>query len=168
MKLLPIENITYQTKLKEEDIIHRLVENIEPKKMFRFGSGSTKPYEGEIDENTFSIRRIIRNKNSFLPQIKGKIEKEYYSTIISVKMRLRLSVIIFLCFWCGCVGFICMLIIFIILTKSSESSGFPVGAIIPFGMLFFAYGLTMVSFKAESNKSKKYLKELFEADIIEE
>jgi hypothetical protein len=38
---------------------------------------------------------------------------------------------------------------------------------IPFGMLIFAYALTMGAFKYESNKSKKDLQTIFEADIIE-
>jgi hypothetical protein len=38
---------------------------------------------------------------------------------------------------------------------------------IPFGMLIFAYVITMGGFKFESNKSKKDLQALLEAEIIE-
>jgi hypothetical protein len=40
--------------------------------------------------------------------------------------------------------------------------------LIPFKMLIFAYVLTMCGFKYESNKSKKDLQTMFEAEIIEE
>jgi hypothetical protein len=40
--------------------------------------------------------------------------------------------------------------------------------LIPVGLLLFVYALTMGGFKFESNKSKKDLQELFEAEIIKE
>ncbi len=78
-------------------------------------------------------------------------------------MRLHIFVIVFLCFWCGSVGLGCIAI----LTKSFGNSEFNPATLIPFGMLLFAYGLTMGAFKFESNKSKKDLQRIFEADIIE-
>jgi len=167
MKFLPTENITYKTRFKEEEIINRLSDIIEPEKTFRFGifsSGSTKSYEGQINGQTFNIKRIIGYRNSFLPRIKGIIERDYDGITIKVKMRLHIFVIVFLCFWCSGVGLGCIAI----LTQSFENSEFNPTTLIPFGMLLFAYGLTMGGFKFESNKSKKYLQKIFEADIIKE
>lgn len=51
MRFLPTENITYTTRLQEEEIVKRLSDIIEPKKTFRLGifsSGPIKPYEGQI------------------------------------------------------------------------------------------------------------------------
>jgi len=165
MKFLPTENITYKTKLKEEQIMGRLSDLIEPEKTFRFGifsSGSTKSYEGQINAGTFDIKRIIGYRNSFLPRINGIIEKDYDGINIKVKMRLPVFVIVFLCFWCGGVGLACI----VILTQSFGNSEFNPATLIPFGMLLFVYGLTMVAFKFESNKSKRDFQRIFEADII--
>lgn len=166
MKFLPTENITYKTRLKEDEIIRRLSDCVEPEKTFRFdifSSGSTKKYEGQINGHTFKINRIISYRNSFLPRIEGKIERDLDGLIIKVKMRLHIFVIVFLCIWCSGVGLGCIAL----LRQALNSSEFNPATLIPFGMLIFVYLLTMGGFKFESNKSKKDLQRIFEADIIE-
>ena len=108
----------------------------------------------------FDIQRIIRYKNSSLPKI---IERDFNGIAIKVKMRLHISVIVFLCIWCGLVGFACVTV----LTQSFNSSEFISVILLPLGILFLVYLRTMGFFKYESNKSKKDLQTLFEADIIE-
>ena len=165
MKYLPFENITYQTKLDSEEILKRINEIIEPKKTFRmtgiFGSSDHKPYEGSVNGNSFSITRIIGYRNSFLPRIKGSIKKDFGKTVVNVKMRLHPFVLVFMFIWCGGVG----LGFLAFLTSSLEKGTFEPAILIPLAMLLFGYGLTTGGFKYESIKSKKYLAELFEAEI---
>ncbi len=168
MKFLPTENISFKTRLKEEEILKRLSDAIEPEKTFRavrFGmlSGSTKPYEGQISGHTFTIRRIISYRNSFLPRINGIITNDFGRLTINVKMRLPIFVIIFLCVWCGAVGLACIAV----LTQGVRVSESHPATLIPFSMLLFVYALTMGGFKYESRKSKKDLTALFQADIVE-
>ena len=166
MKFLPKENITYSTRLKEEQIVKRLSDSIEPEKTFRFGifsRDSSKSYEGQVNGQTFEIKRIIGYRNSFLPRISGIIERDFDGLKIKVKMRLPIFVVIFLCIWCGGVGLGCIAS----LTQAFRNSEFNPATLIPFGMLLFVYALTMGGFKYESNKSKKDLQTIFEADIIE-
>ena len=166
MKFLPTENITYKTRLKEEELMRRLSEFIEPEKTFRFGnfrSDYRKPYEGQINGHTFNIKRIISYRNSFLPRIYGIIERDFDGMTIKVKMRLHIFVIVFLCVWCGGLGLGCIAF----LTQAFSKSDFNLATLIPFGMLIFVYALTMGGFKHESNKSKKDLQAIFEADKIE-
>ena len=162
MKLLPFENIIYKTNLSESEVIKRLNDSIEPEKTLRvnlFGNKSTKDYEGCISKQQFKINRIISYRNSFLPRIKGTIQTDAQGTSIHVKMRLHLTVIIFLTIWCGGVGagFITFL------SYSIVSNEFNPGIPGTIGMLIFAYTLTMGGFKFESKKSKNYLSSLFEA-----
>jgi hypothetical protein len=165
MKYLPFENITYKTKLDSEEILKRMGNMIEPKKDFRisgiFGNSNHKPYEGSINGNSFNITRIIGYRNSFLPKIKGTIEKDFNETKVNVKMRLHPFVIAFMFIWFGGVGIGCLAVLIFI----SNSQDFEPMTLIPFGMLIFGYALVTGGFKFESIKSKKYLAELFEAEI---
>ena len=46
MKFLPTESVTFKTKLKEDEIISRLSQIVEPEKFIRsglLGSSNTKP-----------------------------------------------------------------------------------------------------------------------------
>jgi len=164
MKYLPFENITYQTKLDSEEVLKRINEVIEPKKTFRmtgiFGSGEYKPYEGSINGSSFSITRISRYRNSFLPRIKGNIEKNFGKTEVNVKMRLHPFVLVFTFIWFGKVGqaFLADL------TTSIGKGNFEPTILLTLAMLLLGYGLTTGGFKYESIKSKKYLAELFEAE----
>lgn len=167
MKFLPTENLTFRTSLKEEEILRRLADNIEPEKVFRLGifnRNETKSYEGYIMGSTFNIKRVISYSNSFLPRISGTIESDYGRTAIKVKMRLNILVIIFLCIWCGGVGIAAI----VFLTEAFNKSEFNAASLGPLGMLLFAYALTMAAFKFESNKSKNDLMEIFDAEIFNE
>ncbi|MCT2406680.1 hypothetical protein NZD88_03800 [Chryseobacterium antibioticum] len=160
MKYLPFERIIYRTNLSEQEVITRLSGFVEPKK-FSFGKTSTKEYEGSVNDNSFEINRIISNRNSFLPQISGTIQKNNYGTQIGVTMKLHVFVFLFLVGWCG---FAMLFLISVCMTQQKVSGDF-FGPIL---MLLFVYGLTMLGFKTESKKSKEFLRKSFEAEIINE
>jgi hypothetical protein len=167
MKFFPTEDITYNTRLKEQEIVKRLSDITEPERTFRFGTfghSSSKSYEGQVNAQSFAIKRIIRYRNSFLPRINGIIVKDFDGNKIKVKMRLHSLIIVFMFIWCGGVGLACLAF----LTQAFSNSKFNAGILIPFGMLTFGYVLTMAAFKYESNKSKKDLQLIFEAELIEE
>lgn len=167
MKYLPAEDITYKTKLKEAELIQRLKDSIEPERAFRFGlfkRRETKPYQGRIVGPTFNISRIIAYRNSFLPRISGSIENTFSGSLIRVKMRLHVAVIVFLCIWGGIVGAVGILF----LSQAFGSTNFDPMTLMPLGMLVVFYIVIMLAFKYESNQSKADLQSLFEAEMIEE
>jgi hypothetical protein len=88
MTFFPSENIEYHTKLTKDEIISRINNVVEPKGIFwifkKYSYG--KPYDGEIYENGFRIRRIIWSRNSFLPTIEGNILENEEQRIINIKM----------------------------------------------------------------------------------
>ncbi|NME72833.1 hypothetical protein [Flammeovirga aprica] len=165
MKFLPFENLTYQTKLDSEEVLHRISDIIEPKKAIRitgiFGSSNHKPYEGSIEKNTFQMNRIINYRNSFLPIINGVVEKGKYGTEIKVKMKLHIFVMLFISIWLG-IAAIASLALFPMLLMGNFDSI----SSLPFWMFVFGYVVVLGGFKYESRKSKKYLAELFEAKYI--
>jgi hypothetical protein len=167
MRFLPFEKITYSTKLKEEEILKRLKDLVDPAKsgfsFFNFYYPNSKPYAGKINGNQFKIKRRIFYRNSFLPVITGNIEQDILGTTVHIKMRLTIYTTIFLCFWCAIlvpvsVGF---------LVISFTSNSFDQMQLIPWGMLLFAYVMTMVFFKIESRRSIKDLKKAFDIEVIE-
>jgi hypothetical protein len=87
MAFLPWENIEYRLNLTKDEIIARINNIVEPKGIFgifflkKYSYG--KPYEGEIYENGFKIKRISVYGNSFKPIIIGNIiENEEYNILI--------------------------------------------------------------------------------------
>ena len=167
MKYLPAEDITFQSKLKEAELLQRLEDNIEPERAFRFGlfqRRETKPYQGKVVGNSFNISRIISYRNSFLPRISGNIENTFSGSLIRVKMRLHVAVLVFMCIWGGIVGAVGILF----LSQAFGSTDFDPMMLVPLGMLVVFYVVIMLAFKYESNQSKADLQNLFEAEIIEE
>jgi hypothetical protein len=156
MNLLPYENITYKTWLKEEEVVRRLSEVVAPER----GQAWNK-YKGKIDGREFNIVRIIDYQNSFLPKISGTIERDFVGTRITVKMRLPDSVIAFMIVWLGGVS----LAIAFYWLQALDNSEFDSAILVPSGMFVFGIVLTIGAFKRESIKSKNELQTLFEAEI---
>jgi hypothetical protein len=167
MKYLPAEDISFQSKLKATELIQRLKDSVEPERAFRFGlfqRRETKPYQGKVVGNSFNISRIISYRNSFLPRISGNIENTFDGSLIKVKMRLHVAVLIFLCIWSGIVGSVGIAF----LSQAFGSTHFDPMTLIPLGMLVVFYVVIMLAFKYESTQSKADLQSLFEAEIVEE
>ncbi len=163
MKYLPFERITYSTSFSQQEIIKRLSEVVEPKK-FSFRRKPVKDYEGSVDTNSFDISRVISYRNSFLPEIHGTIQKNNDRTEIQVTMTLNGFVYVFTIAWC----LITSISFGFLLIKGIRDKGITLEFFIPLLMLLFIYGLTMICFKMESQKSKEYLKQIFNAEIIKE
>ncbi|MGB3078743.1 MAG: hypothetical protein WBB31_06670 [Saprospiraceae bacterium] len=166
MNLLPIKNLSYRSGLKSNEIIERLTAVTEAEKLIRiplFNDAETKLYEGHITDQNFSIRRIIKYRNSFLPRIKGEIIPESSGTRINIRLRLHIVIIIFVIFWCTMVGIACF--VFILLSiKDGKLNPF---ALVPFMLLLFGYGVTVAAFNYECNKSKPDLEQIFQSKSVE-
>ncbi|SDI17128.1 hypothetical protein [Chryseobacterium jejuense] len=159
MKYLPFEHIIYSTNLSEEEVFTRLSGFVEPEK-FGFKKRSDKEYEGYVYESGFEISRIIKNRNSFAPDISGIIQKNNKGAQIEVKMRLKWYVLIFLIGWC----LLAILFLLVMLVKVRDI----IDILLPLFMLAFVYALTMIGFKIESNQSKDDFKKYFAAEIERE
>ena len=163
MKYLPYENVTFESKLNKEEIMKRISGMIEPSRTYRkfiAGRGGQKPYEGSIYLNIFNMSRVIAYRNSFLPIIEGRVEEDFGTTKINVRMRLNTFVLVFICIWCGGVG----IGFFAMLTYSIGTGRFEPATLITLGMLLFGYALVTLGFKYESIKSKNFLKDLFDTE----
>ena len=163
-KYLPFENYVIATNLSVEEVKRKLAENVEPRRgfeLFRTASYS-KPYMGDLYGDTFTISRVINYRNSFLPVITGAITTDFGETKVKIKMRPAIGVIIFMCFWLGVVGLVCLTMVVAAVFSEKTGSLDPV-VFIPFAMFVFGCLLFTVPFKIESGISRKFLAKLLEA-----
>ena len=108
-KVLPFEKYTLTTKLPLEEILKRISYNVEPNKstFYRFfSSSSMKPYQGIVENDSFTIKRILSRwkRDTFVPIISGQITSFFGTTQIKINMRLRYFVLFFMLVWLGLVG----------------------------------------------------------------
>jgi hypothetical protein len=156
VKLLPYEFVVYKSKLQTEEIEYRVKSLI---------TGTECKYEGFIENQRFKIERILPHLyyNGYKPIIIGTVLNSDFGTNIHIEMRLRILVMIFT--YIIYIGMVTGIFFFLI--KSSASNDFELLYFIPLVMSFLAFLLINLAFKHESNKSKKDLKKLFEAEITE-
>lgn len=166
--VLPFENYVLTTRLSVDEALKRIADNIQQRQSFslsKFSRNYTKPYTGQIIGTTFTMRRNINYRNSFLPIITGQITTFLGQTQVNIKMRPVTVVLIFMSFWLGIVGLVCigMLLAGLLQFKQILQNGFSPMLFIPFGMFAFGCLLTHFSFKRESKNSKKFLAGLLES-----
>lgn len=165
---LPFEEYVLTTRLSVNEVLRRLDDNIQEKQGFSissFNRNYSKPYTGQITGTTFKMSRNINYRNSFLPVITGQITTYVGQTQVNIKMRPATFPLIFISFWLGFVGLVCMGILFIGLLQFRQiiQNGFSPMIFIPFGMFAFGCLLTHFAFKGESKNSKEFLATLLES-----
>jgi hypothetical protein len=166
MRLFPFEHLVVRTSLTEIEIVEKLESSIEPKRLLRIFDFDHKPYQGKIEDHSFSTERIISYRNSSLPQIKGTIEPEIGGCKIEMTMSLHPFAALFTALWVSILG---------LTMVGTLISGIQSGNLLSFwellptaGMIIFGYGLTLGAFKIESVKSKTFFRELFRANQVDE
>ncbi|HEY9102461.1 hypothetical protein [Chitinimonas sp.] len=107
---------------------------------------------GEVTADAFALRRHIRYRNSFLPQISGQISADGSGSRVVVGMSPHLVVIIFMLFWLSLPTFMLF---------SAPFHGWE--RLIPLGFIAFGLGLVSAGFWPEALKARRMLTELCEA-----
>ncbi len=164
MLLLPYEHFIITTRLTPEVVARKLGQIVGPEpaySIFNPRPYTGKEFSGEISDGKFKMHRNINYRNSFRPEIKGTISKDYNGTKIEVRMTLHIIVIIFLVVFLGFSGLLAFAILPAI-TNAIKSNDFNYQNFIPAIMFVFACIITVGGFKAESLRSKKFLKEFFD------
>jgi hypothetical protein len=106
------------------------------------------PFIGCVGDDSFSLRRHISGRNSFLPRIKGRIIPTNSGTRINVIMFIHPFSALFMTFWLGVVGYGAL----------RDTSAFPA---ILWGMFLFGVTLILVCFFPEALKARRMLHDLF-------
>lgn len=151
------QQFTITTPFCEAVVRQRLLDVVEPRQAMRWGwNAPAKPYQGEVGDRTFQISRIIGNRNSFLPQIEGRIYPQDIGCKIDIEMKLHPLVLGFMLFWLGMVGQIA--VGFLIVSIAERQ--FRVESLVPIGMFAFGCLLPVVGFVPEARSSRAFLTDL--------
>jgi|GEM_PF-405486 len=166
--LLPFEKYVLATDLSVEEVLKRLTGCMQSESNYSWSSFRriyTKPYRGAVSGLTFRMIRNINYRNSFLPVIRGRVTSLSGPTEVLITMRPSAFVLVFMAFWLGMTGLVCIGIIVAGIAQSRQilHNGFSPAFIIPFVMFAFGSGLTLFAFKSESNESKGFLADLLKA-----
>ena len=162
MKFYKGERFVLKTHLDPSEVIHRLRMNTEPKKMLRasgiFASSDRKTFEGEVGRR-FTLRRLTRKKNSYSPNIKGKIVEERAVSYIHIELQVPTFIKIFMSFW-----IVALLVIFYLNPIRQDEFNNPFFGLFPFLFVIGFVVISVFSFNRESKKIKSILSELLEAE----
>ncbi|WP_263770031.1 hypothetical protein [Propionivibrio soli] len=110
------------------------------------------PFIGTLDGTTFKMRRDIRYRNSFLPQVHGNVISAPAGSRILVRMNLHPLIAAFILFWLGAVG------VGAVAAFMSESRSIQ-SVLIPAGMFMFGIVLTAGGFYPEAVKARRLLEQ---------
>jgi len=152
MWFLPYDRLTIGTDLSPEEVRRRLEEVIGPRQWFQWlYSRDDKPYQGEWDGKRFKISPVsIRRRSRYLPVIQGEIFPQYPGTIIELVMRQDIIYVIVMILYC-------------ILVVGGPGAGTSVTcSFVTAFWLLVPYLMTMIGFKTQSAKSRKFFQELLE------
>lgn len=121
-----------------------------------------KTYTGSVSEDHFKIQRQISYRNSFNPQLIGRVHVHGNLTTIELTLRLHPFVSMFMGVWCG------GLLLFVIgdLGSAIRTGDMHPTLLIPMVMLVFGYGMSTVFFHVERSKAVNELSTLLQATQV--
>lgn len=152
MQLLPYRRYELVSGKTRWEVEAEMRAAVEPKRFFGL-SAPTRPFEGEVGDSTFDVQRAINYRNSFRPQIRGKISSAPEGSRIAVTMRLHPFVLAFMTIWLGGTGAACLLI----LVTELRKGGSPLAVFGPAIMFVFGWALAVASFTYEARKAETLL-----------
>ena len=160
--LIPYRKIAIETRLKPAEVIHAFQLQVKPEsKGFVLERDYTKPYVGEVRENTFEIARNIRYRNSFRPWITGTVEPHWQGSLLRVKMSLYPLVLVF-----GAVA-MSMLFTFGFITIRYSHPEIPIVEYSRIAFPFVFYGIILVAFHWEANISQTDLLRCLDGALVD-
>jgi YD repeat-containing protein len=152
---MPLYRFHLDVPASPEVVAERLRLVVRGKRGFWEAIGSTwkrsdpsgPPFIGSVQNLSFRLRRDTRYRNSFLPQIRGRIVPVENGARVNVVMFMHPFTLIFMLFWLGSVGY----------GGWKEFPAHTPGSNAVLGMFIFWLTLTIVGFFPEAVKAKRLL-----------
>ncbi|ESU20962.1 hypothetical protein FCR2A7T_07340 [Flavobacterium cauense R2A-7] len=164
MKILPIEKLTLVSNLSKSEVLEELSSNTRPTQSLSFGSPkveNAKLFHGTIYEDSFNIKRVIDYRNSFLPEVNGKVIEKTNGTEIEIELKPVSLVMAFMIIWLGGVSFAFITALIGAITGESPLQI----SLIPLGMLLIGFGMLKFGFSTETEKTKNNIIKILKAKV---
>ncbi|MDI3319374.1 hypothetical protein [Pinibacter soli] len=172
-KLLPIEYCTFTTHLSPQEVLKRIDENtlsyVPVRIPFFYEPPFEKPYRGKITGDTFTIKRNVEIRITYLPVITGHVFSDSGKTKVEIKMRPQTNVLLSTALILSILGLISLRIISSAVYNINDllQFSFLPDQLLPFGA-FVAIALwATIEFRFQSKKSKAFLQKLVEDEDVE-
>jgi hypothetical protein len=173
MKMYPYANLKFKTSLSKEEILGRLHVIVEPVKKVRMPlSASKKPYEGEVNEDDFSMMLLAKYARKNMAPVKGKIEQDVGGYVVNAKVRLSIFAYLIILFFIAL--FLIILyttVLYPLLTGTPTADELSFAFSIVSYFAFFAvlfYVLEMIPFLRMYNRIKKDFCMLLKTEEVED
>ena len=154
---LPYQTIALASALDPQEVLERLKAAVEPVQLLSRGPRRL-PFEGTVDATSFHINRIIAYRNSFRPQLHGRIEPTVSGGArVVVSFQLHPVVLVILAFG---VWFFAQ---FWPLGQPSASATGPDPRLVLLGIVAFVVVLVLGCFIPEAHKAEQLLKGIIDA-----
>lgn len=162
MRFLPYQRLTLVSALPPKDLMERLRASTGEWAASWSLVNQPKTYTGSVSEDHFKIQRQISYRNSFNPQLIGRVHVHGNLTTIELTLRLHPFVSMFMGVWCG------GLLLFVIgdLGSAIRTGDMHPTLLIPMVMLVFGYGMSTVFFHVERSKAVNELSTLLQATQV--
>jgi hypothetical protein len=161
--LIPYKHISIATSLGIDEAVTLISNSISPRgSWFQWPAKGGKEFEGKVSSEGFTINRVIRYRNSFLPIMYGRFTPTDNGVRVIIHMTMHPLVIGFSILWCaGVASWSLVSIGSWIATGNLDQVG-----LIPLAMLALFYLMTFFGFGFEANKAERFVTRLFESNRI--
>ena len=162
MRLLPYRRFIIETPHAPEQVRARLKGAIAARWTFGF-SKPEQPLVGDFDGTSFDVTRYVRERNSFRPRIRGRIEPAGSGTRLSGTLQLHDLVVVFI----GCFMLAAGSVFLSGAARSVSSRHVDPMMLGGLGVLAFLTAMTLGGFFMEVKRSIDDLSQVVDASVAE-
>jgi hypothetical protein len=162
MRLLPYQRATLVSALPPKDLMERLRSSTGKWAAPWSAGNQATIFTGSVGEDHFKLQRRINYRNSFNPQLIGRVQVQGNLTTIELTLRLHPFVAVFMGLWCGGL----LLSVIAGLALATGTGGLQPVLFVPMAMLVFGYVMTTGFFHVERSKALNELGTLLHATQV--
>jgi hypothetical protein len=156
--MLPYQTRVFDSTLRVDQARARLQEAVEPLAPPR-RAPTDRAFEGVVDGDSFRIRRIVRGRNSFRPELHGRIEATPTGGArVVVCFRLHPLVMVFMAAWLAILFNLVLIAVKEAVATGERQFLWHTGAMFTLGLL-----MPLIFFPPEARKAARFLEEVLGA-----